>query len=119
MREEPEREFNRIFRETSKLAKDLHGEEFVLSQPRVNRRQMHRGNIQASTAEEYFRITLYNEFSYNAVAKLQERLLDITSHGIGLLHLLPASAAAVMLRVRYQMSSLMWLISTSAMCLML
>ena len=40
-----------VFMETSKLAKHLHGAEFLLSQLRVNRWEMHKGNIQASTAQ--------------------------------------------------------------------
>ena len=54
--------FSAIFKETTKLAKHLHGEDFELKRPRLTARQMHRDNVPASSAEEYFRITLYNEF---------------------------------------------------------
>lgn len=94
MREESKKEFNRIFTETSKLGRDLHGQEFVLSQPRVNRRQMHRSNVTAQTTEEYYRITLYNEFLSHVVAELQDRFLDISFHGIGLLHLSPSKCCS-------------------------
>ncbi len=59
-----EREFKRIFAETNKLTKDLHGEDFELSQPRVNRHQMHQSNVQVLTVEEYYRITIYNEIPF-------------------------------------------------------
>ena len=52
----------------------------MLSQPRINRRKMHRNNIPASTAEEYYRVTLYNEFISHTATKLQVRFLDIFSH---------------------------------------
>ena len=94
MGEESEEEFERIFTQTSKLAKDLYGEELVLSQLRVNRHQMHRANIQATIAEECFRITLYNEFIW------QERLLSITLMVMTSCTSCQASAAAVMLRMR-------------------
>ena len=86
MREKSKKEFNRIFIETSKLGRDLHGKAFVLSQPRVNRRQIHRSNVTAPTTEEYYRITLYNKFPSHVVTELQDRFLDISFHGIGLLH---------------------------------
>ena len=70
MREESDREFSQIFTEASKLGRIIHGEEFVLSQPRINRRQMHRSNVPASTVEEYYRVTLYNEFISHTVAEL-------------------------------------------------
>ncbi len=94
MREQSEREFKRMFTDAGKLGKDLHGEEFVLTKPRVNRRQMHRSNVQASTAEEYYRITLYNEFLSHTVSQLKGRFLDSSPHGIGLLHLLPSQCCS-------------------------
>ena len=42
MREESERVFKRIYAETTKLGKELHGEDFELRQPRVNMRQTHK-----------------------------------------------------------------------------
>lgn len=46
-------EFKRMFTDAGQLGKDLHGEEFVLTKPRVTRHQVHRSNVQASTAEIY------------------------------------------------------------------
>ena len=76
MRDESEGVFNRIFTETNKLGRDLHVQEFLLSQLRVNRHQMHRSNVTAPTTEEYYRITVYNEFISHVVAELQDRLLE-------------------------------------------
>lgn len=94
MREQSEREFKRIFTDTGKLARDLHGEEFVLSMPKVNRCQVHRNNVQASNAKEYYRITLYNEFLSHAASELKGRLLNSSPHSIGLLHLLPSQCCS-------------------------
>lgn len=79
-----------MFTDAGQLGKDLHGEEFVLTKPRVNRHQVHRSNVQASTAEVYYRITLYNELLLHAVSELKGRFLDSSPHGVGLLHLLPS-----------------------------
>ena len=90
MRSRSERGFSRIFIEATKLGKDLHGEDFELSMPRVNRRQMHHSNVQVQSAEEYFRITIYNEFLPHVISELQSRFVDNASHNVGILHLLPS-----------------------------
>ena len=90
MRGRSEREFTCIFREATKLGKDLHGEEFELLMPRVNRRQVHRSNVETQSAEDYFRITIYNEFLSHVIVQLQSRFVDNASHSVGLLHLLPS-----------------------------
>ena len=41
IREGSDREFKRIFEETTTLGKQLYGDDFELEQPRVNKRQMH------------------------------------------------------------------------------
>ena len=51
MKEGSDREFKRIFAEATTLGKQLHGENFELEQPRVNKHQMHQSNIPATTAE--------------------------------------------------------------------
>ena len=61
---------------------------FELSMPRIARRQVHRSNIDASNPEDYYRITLYNEF-VSHVCELEKRFVDNCAPGIGLLHLLP------------------------------
>ncbi len=55
---------------------------------------MHRSNVQVLTAEEYYRITIYNEFLSHAIAELQERFLENSPHAIGLLHLLPSQCCS-------------------------
>ena len=62
MRENSQRDFSKIFANANKFGQDLHGSSFTLTRPRINRRQVHRDNIQASSAEEYYRISYYNEF---------------------------------------------------------
>jgi len=52
MRENSQREFHKIFTSANKLGQDLHGCSFRLTQPRINRRQVHGDNAQASSTEE-------------------------------------------------------------------
>ena len=67
MRDNAELNFSRIFRDAAKIGKSLHGDAFELKQPRVTSRQVHRANIQSSSAEDYFRISIYNELvNYNS-----------------------------------------------------
>ena len=84
------REFKRIFEETSKLGVNLHGEDFDLRKPRINQRQRHRSNVPARPSEDYYRITLYNEFLSDVITELQERFTDNPCYGTGLLHLFPS-----------------------------
>ena len=67
--------------------KQLHGENFELEQPRVNKHQMHWNNIPVTTAE-YYRVSLYTEFHSHVTGELQERFCDTPVQGIGLLQLL-------------------------------
>lgn len=69
------------------LAKNLHGEEFELQQPRSSSRQVHCANVSVSSAENYFRITLYNEFLSHVIAQLETRFAS--TYSTGLLKLLP------------------------------
>ena len=94
MRENSEKEFKLIFDSTLKLGRDLHGNDFELCQPRINRSQLHRMNVQVATSEEYYRITLYNEFLSHVISELNVRFVDNPPHGIGLLHLLPSQLCA-------------------------
>ena len=89
MRDQYRRQFNKIFAETTKLGKDLHGDDFVLCIPRIAGRQVYRSNPETSNPEDYYRITLYDDFLAHVVAELQERFVEDPIHGIGLLHLLP------------------------------
>ena len=84
--------FGAIFKETTRLAKTLHGEDFELKCPRLTPRQTHRDNVPASSAEEYFRITLYNEFLSHLIEEVEERFTRLSTpiYTIGLLQLLPS-----------------------------
>ena len=75
MRERADTIFSRIFKETTTLAKHLHGEDFELKQPRLNARQVHRANLSVQSAEEYFRITLYNAFLSHIITELEDSLV--------------------------------------------
>ena len=90
LRTDSEIEFKKIFEETTKLAKELHGPAYELQQPRISRRQTNRSNVDAPTPEDYYRITLYNEFISHVVSELEERFVKTPLHGINLLQLLPS-----------------------------
>ena len=89
MRERSDTTFSRIFKETTALAKRLHGGDYELKQPRLIARQVHRDNISVQSAEEYFRITLYNEFLSHLITELEERFSGANAQITGLLQLLP------------------------------
>lgn len=93
MRFNSDKEFSRIFSETTVLGKDLHGKEFELNMPRVTSRQTHRSNVDVRSAEDYYRITLYNEFLSHTISELQSRFVDNSSHLVGLLYLLPSQCS--------------------------
>ena len=92
MREDSESQFHSLFTETIKLGQQLHGEHFELSTPRIVGRQVHRSNPAVSSAEDYFRITLFDEFLSHVIRELEDRFVDNPAHSIalGLLHLLPS-----------------------------
>jgi len=48
----------KIFDDTTKLRKKLHGEHFEIEKPRTTGRQAHRSNPDVESAEDFFRITL-------------------------------------------------------------
>ena len=89
MRSESDEGFSRMFGETSCLGRDLHREDFELTMPRINCRQTQRSNVQVSTAEQYYHITLYDEFLSHVIADLEEHFVKSPPQCIGLLHLLP------------------------------
>lgn len=70
MREESEKEFKIIFEETTQLGKDLHGNAFQLSQPRIVGSQIYRSNVQTPSVEDYYRITVYNEFLSHVIREI-------------------------------------------------
>ena len=94
MRENSQREFSKIFASANKLGQDLHGSSFRLTQPPINRRQVHRDNVQASSTEEYYRISYYNEFISHIISDLQNRFIENPLYGVGLLYLLPTECCS-------------------------
>ena len=90
-------EFKKQFIQASKLRRQLHGDEFELCRPRLTGRQAHRSNPPSSTPEDYYRITLYDEFLSHIVAELEEIFVNNPSHKIalGLLYLLPSECASL------------------------
>ena len=87
-------EFRKVFSDATKLGKQLNGEGFELCEPRITGRQMHRSNPPSSNPEDYFRITLYDEFLSHIICELQTRFMENPAHEIalGLLYLLPSEA---------------------------
>ena len=84
-------EFKKHFSEATKLGKCLHGDEFEITTPRLSCRQAHRSNHPSTTLEEYYRVSLYNEFLSHVLAELEERFLNNSNEiAIGLLHLVPS-----------------------------
>ena len=75
-------EFRKQFAEATKIGKQLHGDEYELTTPRISGRQRHRSNPASSTPEEYYRITLYDEFLSHVVSELEERFVNNPSHSI-------------------------------------
>ena len=54
----------------------------------MNAHKVHRDNVQAESVEEYYRVTLCNEFLSHIIAELEERFTNSPTHTIGLLQLL-------------------------------
>ena len=77
------------------MGKDLHGHDFELSRTRTVRHQMHRSNPETSSPEEHYCVTLYDEFLSHMICELLERFTENSSHGSGLLYLLPSESISV------------------------
>ena len=56
---------------------------------------MHRSNPETSSPEEHYRVTLYDEFLSHVIRELLERFTENSSHGSGLLYLLPSESISV------------------------
>ena len=86
-------EFRKQFSEALRIGRQLHGDISQLTSPRFAKQQQHRSYPSLSTPEEYYRITLYNEFLSHILSELEGRFLNNPSHGVavGLLHLLPSA----------------------------
>ncbi len=92
MRASSTAEFHKLFLAAAKLGKLLNGNHFELTMPRLSGRQSHRSNPPSTTAEEYYRISLYNEFLSHVLAELEQRFVNNPSHDIAicLLYLVPS-----------------------------
>ena len=97
MREDSSSQFHSLFTETTQLGQQLHGDQFELSTPRIVGRQVHRSNPETSSPEDYFRITLFDEFLSHVISQLEDRFVDNPAHSIalGLLYLLPSKCVHV------------------------
>ncbi len=58
------------------------------------RQQVHRSNYEASTPEEYYRVSIYNEFLSHIVLELETRFTESSSNVHGLLYLIPSECTA-------------------------
>ena len=92
MRNRSTTEFNKQFVEATKIGKRINGDHFQLTTPRLYGRQVHRSNPPSSTPEDYYRISLYDEFLSHVIAELEVRFVNNPSQSIvaGLLHLVPS-----------------------------
>ena len=97
MREDSSSQFHSLFTATTQLGQQLHGDQFELSTPRIVGRQVHRSNLETSSPEDYFRITLFDEFLSHVISQLEDRFVDNPAHSIalGLLYLLPSKCVCV------------------------
>ena len=104
MRDNSDREFHKIFEEATKLGKTLHGDDYLLCLPCITGRQSHRSNPRVSSPEDYYRITIYNEFLSHVVAEIEKRFVDNPVHGIGILNLLPSGCANTKMNMTFLLS---------------
>ena len=103
MRNKSTTEFKKQFSEATKLGKLLHGNQFELTTPRLSSRQAHRSNPPSTTPEEYYRLSLYNDFLSHVLAELEERFVNNSSQDIVTV-LFPASVSSLMMRVEFRTS---------------
>ena len=94
MIENSSNQFHSLFAETIKLGQELHGDLFELSTPRIMGRQVHRSNPAVSSPEDYFRITLFDEFLSHVISQLEDHFVDNPAHSIAL-GLLPCECVRV------------------------
>lgn len=86
MRENASVEFTAIFSVVTKLCADL---EVDLVKPRITKRQTKRCNVQAESAEDYFRIAIFVPFLDSFLVQLHDRLLAHSDLLSGFMCLLP------------------------------
>ena len=80
-RKKCEKSFNKIWLEAQKMAKQA---DIELKCPRTTRHQAHRGNIEASTPEEYYRLNAFIPFLDYMLTQLDDRF---SSHNQEIFHL--------------------------------
>ena len=73
LRADSDTEFKLIFTKAQRMA-ESQGVEIV--KPRITKRQKYRNNVNAETAEEYYRKTFYLPFIDSVVGSLKSRFLD-------------------------------------------
>ena len=69
MRDNSSSQFHLLFSETTQLGQKLHGDQFELSTSRIVGRQVHQRNPETSSPEDYFRISLFNEFLSHVISQ--------------------------------------------------
>ena len=94
MRESSTEEFSKLFTETLASGRELHGDCFELTRPRLVMQQAHRSNHEASSPEEYYRFSMYNEFLSHVIRELEERFAESSSQVHGLLYLIPSECTS-------------------------
>ena len=97
MRDDSSSQFHSLFSETTQLGQKLHRDQFELCTPRIVGRQVHRSNPETSSLEDYFQISLFNEFLSHVISQLEDRFVDNPAHSValGLLYLLPSECVCV------------------------
>ena len=78
--EDSSNQFNSLFAETIKFGQQFHGDLFELSTPRIVGRLVRRSNPAVSSPEDYFRITLFDEFLSHVISQLEDRFIDNLAH---------------------------------------
>jgi hypothetical protein len=81
-----DKEFAEIFRKSAALLNDL---DVDIKLPRVNRRQTHRPNMPAKTAEEYYKFSIYIPMLDSVTTDLEDRFGKEQRAAFELFNLLP------------------------------
>ena len=77
MCEESQREFHKVYLDTTALGRKLHGDDFEIRKPRVTSRMAHRDNPSTESAEDYYRIVMYDAFLSHVVSELEDRFVKL------------------------------------------
>nr|CAI5817970.1 unnamed protein product [Callosobruchus analis] len=80
-REDSEKTFSQIFKEVEEIGKTLDVE---IKMPRTVVRQTHRSNIPATSAEQYFRLNIFNPYLDSLIMSLKSRFSEDSSIGFSL-----------------------------------